>query len=250
MNNFTEMYKNRDDEYWLFVQKLVNENKISLDFMLKNYMAFIQRRDLPQLLAYYELFKMVSHLPGSFAEVGVFVGNGLFTWSKLLDTFCPTNRGKKVFGFDNYLGYKQNLEVCDIEAVEYIHQVVGNFQFDSSIVDKLVEFTNLDQVIAGVERVKLYNDDLKQGFDKFKKENIGVRFCLVVIDVNLFEPTKFALNSFYDLLVPQGIIALRGYGVRPWEGESLAVDEFIREKNIHEISSFNFSNYPSIYFRK
>ena len=73
---------------------------------------------------------------------------------------------------------------------------------------------------------------------------------LLVVDVNLYSPTKIALENLYDLLVPGGVLALRGYGVKPWEGESLAVDEFLIERKIKKINSFEFSMYPSIYIIK
>ena len=250
MSEFINMYRQRDQNYWKFITHLVESEKLSVEFIVKNYMAFIQRRDLGQLLAYYELFKLIKDLPGSIVEVGVFAGNGLFTWSKLLDTFIPTNRGKKVFGFDNYQGYSQVLTDKDVEAVEYIEGLIGTFDFDPDIIEELVKHNNLDQIMAGVERVKLYNSELTVGLEAFKQGNIGVRLALVLIDVNLYIPTKWALENFYDMVVPGGIIALRGYGVKPWEGESLAVDQFLKNKKINDIKSFDFSNYPSIFFRK
>ncbi len=92
--DFRSFYKERDEFYWNNIEEIKEKYEIPLELILKNYMAFIQRRDVPQLIAYYELFKMVMHLPGSIAEVGVFMGNGLFTWTKLLETFFPGNRGK------------------------------------------------------------------------------------------------------------------------------------------------------------
>jgi len=250
MSDFLSLYKERDKNYSIFIQNLLSENKVSIDFILKNYMAFIRRRDVGQLLAYYELFKLIKNMPGSIAEVGVFAGNGLFTWSKLLDTFNPTNRGKKVFGFDNFQGYSQNLTDKDLDAKKYIESLVGDFSFDPKIVDELIKHNNADQVVAGVERVKLYNANLSTGLELFKKENIGVRFSLVLIDVNLYSPTKWALENFYELLIPGGIIALRGYGVKPWEGGSAALDEFLKANRLSNLEAFEFSNYPSVYFRK
>ena len=87
--DFRELYSQRDRYYWSKVNDLINTHGVSIEFILKHYMAFVQRRELPQLLAYYELFKMVRHLPGSIGEVGVFVGNGLFTWAKLMETYFP-----------------------------------------------------------------------------------------------------------------------------------------------------------------
>lgn len=245
-----DLYVDRDRFYWQEINDLVKENNIRLDTILKNYMAFIQRRDLPQLLAYYDLFKEVKSIPGSIVEVGVFLGNGLFTWTKLMETFYPGNRGCKVFGFDNFSGYKKNTSEIDKQAINYIYSLVGDFEIEAECVERLVKLHNLDLIIPGIERVKLYNNDLERGFAIFRKENYGVRFKLAVIDVNLYKPTKLALKNIYELMVPGGIMALRGYGVKPWEGESLAVDEFMQEYEINEIKSFEFSNYPAIYFYK
>jgi hypothetical protein len=248
--NFRSFYSEKDKYYWKELDKLIKDNKISIKTVLTNYMAFIQRRDLPQLLAYYELFKLVKDMPGSIAEVGVFIGNGLFTWTKMMETFFPGNRGKKVFGFDNFSGYSQDITVHDERAIEYIKSLVGDFDISYDLVSKLEKLHNLDSLIPGVERVKIYNDELSSAINKFKNENIGVRLKLLVVDVNLYKPTKLALEGLYDLVVPGGVIALRGYGVKPWEGESMAVDEFLKEKGINKLSSFDFSMYPSIYFRK
>ena len=248
--DFRQFYKERDQHYWTKIAELVKDRQMDLEFVLRNYMAFIQRRDLPQLLTYYELLKLVKQLPGSIAEVGVFVGNGLFTWTKLLETFYPGNRGKKVFGFDNFAGYDAGAQKVDKSAIAYIKDLVGDFTIDAGFVHQLVELHNLDGILPGVERVKVYDGELDHTIAAFKNEDQGVRLKLLLVDVNLYEPTKKALNEFYDLLVPGGIIALRGYGVKPWEGEGVAVDEFLKERDVGKLQSFEFSMFPSVYFRK
>lgn len=248
--NSSDLYSERDKYYWDELQQLIEKYNISTQTILHNYMAFIQRRDLPQLLAYYELFKKVKNIPGSIVECGVFIGNGLFTWSKLMETFLPGVRGRKVYGFDNFKGYTKEVNKVDEKAVDFIKNLVGDFTVEKELVQKLIELNNLDNLIMGVERVKLYEGDLSSSIHIFKEEEIGVRISLLLCDVNLYEPTKEILNSFYDLIVPGGIIALRGYGVKPWEGESKAVDEFLKEKNLYNVQSFNFSMYPSIYVKK
>ena len=170
--NFRSFYSEKDKYYWKELDKLIKDNKISIKTVLTNYMAFIQRRDLPQLLAYYELFKLVKDMPGSIAEVGVFIGNGLFTWTKMMETFFPGNRGKKVFGFDNFSGYSQDITVHDERAIEYIKSLVGDFDISYDLVSKLEKLHNLDSLIPGVERVKIYNDELSSAINKFKNENI------------------------------------------------------------------------------
>lgn len=248
--DFRKFYSERDSHYWKEIESILKDNNISIELMLKNYMAFIQRRDLPQLLAYYDLFKLVKNIPGSIVEVGVFLGNGLFTWTKLMETFLPGNRGEKVFGFDNFAGYTQEITSHDKSAVKYIQGLVGDFKINYELVSKLEKLHNLDSMIPGVERVKIYNGNLVEMINTFKAENYGVRLKLLLIDVNLYRPTKDALENLYDLVAHGGVIAFRGYGVKPWEGESLAVDEFLQEKGIKTINRFDFSNYPALYIIK
>ena len=248
--DFKSFYTERDFHYWEKIKTLAQDNNLELKEILQNYMAFIQRRDLPQLLAYYELFKEVQSLPGSIVEVGVFFGNGLFTWSKLLETFCPGNRGRKVYGFDNFSGYDEEVSEIDKRGIEHIGEMVGDFKVSKELVNELVKLNNLDNLIPGVKRIELYDGNLRKSLKDFKEEETGVRICLLVVDVNLFTPTKIALEELYDKMVRGGVILLRGYGVKPWEGESKAVDEFLEKKGIKEVKTFPFSMYPAIYFKK
>lgn len=239
----------RDENYFADLQELIDRHKIDLKTLLTHYIAFIRRRDLPRLLAYYELFKLIKDLPGSIAEVGVFIGNGVFTWAKLMETFFPGVRGRKVFGFDNFSGYTQEVEACDVEPVEYVRKIIGNFEVDFDLVQNLERLTNLDSLIPGVQRVKIYNGDLEQIFSTFTGENYGVRLSALIVDVNLYRPTKLALEKLYPLVTKGGIVVFPGYGVKPWEGESRAVDEFLSDKN-GTLKGFDFANYPCAYFVK
>ena len=55
--------------------------------------------------------------------------------------------------------------------------------------------------------------------------NRGLRFSLLNLDFDVYEPTATALKYFFPLLVPGGIIILDEYGNKGW-GESDAVDAF------------------------
>ena len=75
-----QFYDNMDLDYWKEIEQIKNDANLDVKFLLQNYLAFVQRRDLPRFLAHYELFKKIVDLPGSIVELGVFVGSGLFTW--------------------------------------------------------------------------------------------------------------------------------------------------------------------------
>lgn len=248
--NFRDFYSKRDDKFWLELNSIIEDYNLSKKIILQNYMTFIQRRDIVQTLAYYELFSQIKDKPGSIIEAGVFMGNGLFTWAKFLETFCPSDRGRKVYGFDNFKGYEAGAKKYDSQAIDYIKSLIGDFKIDQDFVERMIRLHNMDNLVAGVERVKLYAGELSKTIPKFIRSQEGVRIALLLVDLNLYEPTQYVLRELYDRVIPGGIVALRGYGVRPWEGESMAVDEFLKQNKIADVSKFSFSPYPAIYFLK
>tara|TARA_E500000178_G_C16758137_1_gene633477 strand:+ start:268 stop:606 length:339 start_codon:yes stop_codon:yes gene_type:complete len=106
----TDLIKKRDDEYWTQISHLVEENNIDLKFISENICSFSMRRHTNQIIAYYDIFSKIINSPGSILEFGVFYGNGLFTWLNLLETFVSTDRGRKVYGFDDFKGYNRTHE--------------------------------------------------------------------------------------------------------------------------------------------
>jgi len=217
---------------------------------LLNYLSFIRRRDLPRLLAHYEIFKQVMDLPGSIIEVGVYKGSGLFTWANFLETFCPGDRNRMVFGFDNFQGYNKYSE-HDINFSKFIededHFLISDYDFMSRLLDLKTE----DNLLRGVKRTEIINGDISDTIDEFLVQKFGLRVCLLYVDVSLYHPTRLALEKFYDLVVPNGIIAFNGYGQVPHEGEGKALDEFIQSRGLRpKFKRFNFSPMPSVYFKK
>lgn len=244
--NFSEIYSERDAEYFSEIERIRQEHGITTKLMLENYMAFVRRREFAQTVAYIELFNKVRNIPGSIAELGVYLGNSMFTWAKLLETFSPGIRGHKVFGFDTFAGYPNELG-RESNYVEFIKGRHGHdFKSSEALVTRLVKNSELDNLVAGAQRIHLYPGDVSNTLEQFVEEYPGVRFRLINIDLNLYEPTRFALQRLSNLVVNKGVICFRGYGVKPWEGESAAVDEFVSKSGL-KLQTIEYSPYPGAY---
>ena len=244
-------YNSRDDAHWRNLESIIESEEISFSEMMKNYPAYIRRRDLPRILAHYELFKKVVDLPGSIVELGVYLGAGFFTWSKLLETFCPGDRSRKVYGFDSCKGYEK-LSSEDREPNPWIEKVIGKKDFEKSYIEKLVELHNEDNLLPGVERCKMIIGDIEETVPKFADEVQGTRIALLYFDVNLFEATLTGLKHLYPLTLSGGIIAFNGYGGPPWEGEGQAIERYFLDSigKVPIMRKFPFSTHPSSYFIK
>lgn len=69
-----------------------------------------------------------------------------------------------------------------------------------------------------------------------------LKISLLHIDVDVYEPTKIALEYLYDRVVPGGLIVFDDYGTVA--GETKAVDEFFQDKNV-QLSKLPISHIPS-----
>lgn len=243
-------YDRMDANYWNRIEEIAEKYGFEKEDILKNYLSFIRRRDLPRLLAHYEIFKEVVNLPGAIVELGVYTGCGLFTWANLLETFCPGDRIRKAIGFDDFKGY-HSFTKTDKSASDFVAKHSHELKADEYLIDELLELHTNDNILKGVERALVIKGDISKTVPQFVKNSKGLRISLLYLDANLYQPTQVALKHLFPLVVPGGIVAFNAYGQHPWEGETKALDEFFESsKNNYKIKRFTFSTIPSGYFVK
>ncbi len=244
-----QLYEVYEKEHWEKLESLIGGAGLSLKDVMSHATAFIRRRELARICSHYELFKLVEHLPGSIVELGVFLGGGFFTWTKLLETFCPGDRGRKVYGFEGLKGYEHFTD-HDGACKPWVNRLIGNMVPSEEYLDGMVDLHNKDNFLRGVERCHLIKGDISETVPSFAKNNLGTRISLLYFDVNLYEPTLIGLRHLLPLMVPGGVVAFNAYGSPPWEGEARAIEDYYREigQKMPVMKKFPFSVYPNGYF--
>lgn len=242
-------YAGRDAYHLGSLQKMFEEHNFQIADILKNWPAYILRRDLPRFLAHYELFKKTIDLPGCIVELGVYKGASFFTWTNLLETFCTADRYRKVYGFDHFEGLSFTKE--DGKLDESFKKVEESYKATAVEIRKLIELHNGDNLLPGVERCRLIEGDLMDTLPAFLEENPGLRISLLHFDTDLYEPTKFGLEQLYPLVLKGGVVCFDQYGLIPWQGETNAADEYFSKlDNPPKIQKFPFSTLPHGYLVK
>jgi len=242
----------RDLDVWSQIEELLARQRHSYKHVLESWPAYVRRIHLNRFLAHYEIFKQVVDLPGCIVEIGVSRGISFFTWSKLLETFCPGDRKRKVFGFDSFAGL-QDFTAKDGKQDPMVGKSVGGYSAGGvrDEVEALVRITNQDNMVSGNARCELVVGDIRETLPRFLAANSGLRMSLLHLDVDLYEPTLFALRTLYPLVVRGGAVIFDEYGLIPWEGETNAADEYfheIGEKPV--IRKFAWSTTPHGYLIK
>lgn len=200
-------------------------------------------RLLASFMARFLTFQQVVSLPGSIGQVGVGDGKNLVLYAQLLDIFAPRSSSRKVLGFDTLGGYVSDDHI-DSRSIERYRKFAQHGVAEEIEILALIREYSETAPLWGRENSRLKFHKIDVSKDNLDSITEGLRFCLVEIDVNLYEPTRAALKHFSEKMVPGGRIILGGYGQDIWEGESRAVEEYLSESK-HELEVINFSNYPS-----
>jgi O-methyltransferase len=144
-----------------------------------------------------------TNIPGSFAELGVWRGE----LSRFLHAIAPD---RVLYLFDTFEGFpEQDLDVPDYRfkdtSVQVVQEAIGN----------------LDNVRFIKGR---FPDTIPQISD-------GEHFALVMLDMDLYDPTAAALEYFYPRIVPGGYLFAHDYNSPESNyGVQRAVNEFFQEK--------------------
>ncbi len=176
-----------------------------------------------KLLAHYDLYKTIAGLPGDIFELGVYKAASLVrlaTFRNLLEN----DYSRKIVGFDAFGKFpKDKLSLKeDLAFIEDFEKAGG-------------DGLTLDEVKRIFEHKKFSNIVLNEGnvFDTlpdYLEKYPATRIAFLHLDMDVKEPTTFALDMLYERVVPNGLIVFDDYNAVA--GETDAVDEFLSKKRL------------------
>jgi len=214
-----------------------------VEIKLENFPKYVRRQHLKRFLALYEIFKLTLPVKGSIVECGVFKGFGVMTWAKLSAMLEPENLTRRIYGFDTFAGFP-NVSSRDENAI--IRHEHGSLYADShEELSELIQEYDRDRFLGHVDKVHLIKGDVVETIPKFLTENPHVVVSLLFLDMDLFEPTKKALELFLPRMPKGAVVAFDELDNPMWPGETLALAESI---GINKLSIRRFEWDPYIGF--
>jgi len=220
------------------------------EHLLSAQTLYLRRPNLGRLLSLYEAYKRVVDLPGSVVELGVFKGESLLLFGKLMELMNPSDRSCGVVGFDNFKGFTA-LNVEDGGENPQAGRVVGGWSSENYHEDLLglINVFDHDRMVGQKARIELVEGDINETVPRYVQENPGLRIRLLHLDCDLYEPTLTGLKYLYDKVVKGGIVILDEYAFKEFPGESKAVEDFFG-KDMPLIKKFPYYSNPGGYFIK
>lgn len=210
---------------------------------IEAFPKYVPRQSLAKFLARYEIFKRVLSVNGSIVECGVLRGGGLFTFAKLSSIFEPANHTRRVIGFDTFAGFPSIHEKDQPGTFANLEQ--GGLAADSyADIQRGAALFDLNRPIGHIPKIELVKGDLLETAPRYLEEHPHLVVSLLYLDVDLYEPTRVALETFVPRMPRGAIIAFDELNATIFPGETRAVDEVLGLRSLR-IERFPFDSYVS-----
>jgi hypothetical protein len=203
------------------VQAIFERCPDTVEVKLENFPKYVRRQQLKRFLAYYEIFKRALLVKGSVVECGVFRGFGVMTWAKLSAMLEPENLTRRIYGFDTFAGFPSVAPEDQNRVAEVTEG--GLFADSHDELQELIEQYDQDRFLGHIDKVHLVKGDVCQTVPKFVEENRHLMVSLLFLDMDLYEPTKVALEHFLPRMPKGAVLAFDELDNPMWPGETQAV---------------------------
>lgn len=191
---------------------------------------------ISKLLAHYELYKKIVDLPGEIIELGVYKSASLIRFATFRQILENEN-SRKIIGFDAFGEFpRENISLTSDQDFIEAFENTGGHGLDIKEVTSIFDYKNINniQLVAG---------NILNTLESFLEKSPATRISLLHLDMDVKEPTQYALKHLYDRIVPQGLIVIDDYG--SVAGATEAVDEFVQKNNlkIHKMPYYKIPAY-------
>lgn len=186
---------------------------------------------ISKIITHYELFKMTSHVRGEILECGVFKGNSLFRWIKFRD-MLENYSSRKIIAFDAFGEFPETAFNDDQARRQAFVEETGGVGVSIEETNELLTSLQLNR------NIDLIKGNIMETLPTYLKANPHLKLSLLHLDVDIYEPTKLALDLLYSRVSTGGVIILDDYGA--FAGTNAAVKEVLGDSV--EVRKFPFSN--------
>ncbi|MCF6317511.1 MAG: TylF/MycF family methyltransferase [Marinosulfonomonas sp.] len=199
------------------------------------YFWFSHPSRINKFLAHYGLYQMILNLPGDVFEMGVFKAGSMIRWATFRQ-LLENSYSRRIVGFDTFGKFPTKGVELDVDQ-EYVEAFV------SRAGDGLSR-TQVDEIFKrkGFENIELLEGNVSDTLPHFVMNNPACRIALLHLDLNVKEPTEFALEALYDRVVPGGLIVIDDY--TSVVGATEAIDDLAADKGL-AIEKLSFHSVPA-----
>ena len=206
----------------------------------KHGLVTLKKNSISHILFLDFIYKKILDVPGVVIEFGVQWGASTSILLNLHKLYEPQNLSRSIIGFDTFTGFN------DIGPNDSSKFKVGDYSVPAGWekeLEKILEYHCSIALNPHYNPVNLVKGDVEDTLPKWLKGNPNSTIGLVFFDLDLYSPTKFALENVMDRTQKGSILVFDEFNDPKFPGEALAVREILGQN--FNFKRFHFKNYAS-----
>lgn len=189
-----------------------------------------------KLLAQYEIYKTIVSIPADIFELGVFKAASLIRLAAFRNVL-ENDYSRKIVAFDAF-GKFPTEHLTMKTDLDFVNQFegIGGEGLAIDEVEKILQHKSFNHI-------QLNKGNIFETLPLFLEKYPATRLAMLHLDMDVKEPTSFALDLLYDRIVPGGVIVVDDYNAV--EGATEAIDAFLARTGL-KIKKDPFYVLPSL----
>ncbi len=192
-------------------------------------LVFMKRQVLSRILYLDQLYRNIIDVPGVICEFGVHWGATIAALINLRGIHEPFNHSRKIHGFDTFSGF------VDIDSADGGFSSEGDYSTTAGYEAELTRLLSLHESfspIPQIEKFELVKGDVSITLPLWLEANPHAIVSLALFDMDIYKPTKAALEAILPRLVKGSILVFDELNCPHFPGETKAVQEVLGLNNI------------------
>jgi hypothetical protein len=206
--------------------ELFRQSPLPPQELVTNLGLYLRSTVVAKILYLDELYAQILPLPGVVMEFGCWWGANLALFSSLRAVHEPYNYSRRVVGFDTFAGY-QSLSDKDGKS-DFV--VEGAYSVSAEYLPHLrgvMDYHEAENPMSQIRKYELVPGDVTRTVPDYFRAHPECVVALAYLDMQLYEPTRAALEGIVPHLVSGSVVAIDELNCPDFPGETTAVKEIL-----------------------
>jgi hypothetical protein len=190
---------------------------------------------IAKLLSHYELYREIIGLPGAIVECGVYKGASLCRFAAFR-ALLENDHSRRIYGLDAFGPFPSSIVESDADR-KFIAQfeALGGAGISEEVLSAAL-------AAKGYSNVELVKGDVFETIPALLTRVPHLRIALLHLDMDVYEPTRFAVDHLLPHMTIGGLIVFDDYNAV--EGATRAADELCAMRGL-TMQKGRFYNVPA-----
>jgi hypothetical protein len=142
------------------------------------------------------------------------------TLANLSAALEPFNHTRDLVGFDTFEGYPAVTDNDQTHGESFNTLTPGAFSAKGSdaYLEKLIELYDANRPLSHIRKIELVKGDVATTLPAYLEENQHAVVSMIYLTMNLYEPTRLALESLWPRMPKGGVVVIHSLNEKYYPG--------------------------------